>query len=508
MIKTIPRILISADRSSSGKTTLSMGIMAVLKDMGYTVQPFKVALDYIDPEYHSDITGRKCRNLDGYLMSEEQILDIFNHACLETNPETDSTDPKTNLKTENEEHENKDKNTSQGIHGIADIAVIEGVRGLFEGLEATSDIGSTAQISKILKCPVILVINARSMTRSCAALVSGFKNFDEDVEIAGVILNNIGSKKHAEKAIEAIETYTKIPVVGVVRRNPELSFSMRELGLVPVAEGRHRTSDFEQKMEYIKKSVLEGGDIQKIIEIGNSAQPLDIPKKSMFSQKSKGKVRIGIAKDDLFNFYYENNIDLLKSKGAEIVYFSPLYDEKVPDVDAVYIGGGNIEFFAEELEKNVSMRKSIKSNSDLGMPIFGESGGFNYLTEKLIYKDPNGKINEYDMVSALPGKTYIGGLKRIVTYTNAIFTKDTIIGKKGEEFKAHEFHYTEIKDIPDDYDFAVNVTRGFGIKDSKDGLIRNNTIGTLIHFHGAGFINWAENLVNSALKYKEKNKGS
>lgn len=478
-VKTIPRILISADRSSSGKTTLSMGIMAVLKEMGYTVQPFKVALDYIDPEYHSDITGRKCRNLDGYLMSGDQILDIFNHACLEI-----SADGKGN--------------------GTADIAVIEGVRGLFEGLEATSDIGSTAQISKILKCPVIMVINAKSMTRSCAALISGFQKFDDDVEIAGVILNNVGSQRHADKAIEAIETYTGIPVVGVVGRNPDIAFSMRDLGLIPAPESRHRSPDFEKKLNYIKNAVSEGVDLKRVIKIGNDAKELIIPEKSMFRQEKRAVARIGIPKDDAFNFYYEDNIDLLESAGAQIIRFSPLVDKKLPDVDALYIGGGNIEFFAEELEQNETMRKSIKDASDVGMPIFGESGGFNYLSEELVYAHPNGEKKTFCMVGALPGKTIVGGLKRIVTYTNGTFVETTPIGKAGESFKAHEFHYAGYEDFPEETTMAIEVTRGFGIKHKKDGIVRNKTVGTFIHFHGAGYPEWAENLTQAAAEYRKQ----
>ena len=249
----IPRVLISADRSSSGKTTISMGLMAVLVSRGYKVQPFKVALDYIDPSYHTEITGRFCRNIDGYLMDENGILDVYTHGC-----------------------ETGDK---------ADIAIIEGVRGLHEGFESLSDLGSTAQIAKILSCPVILVINARSITRSSAALVKGYKEFDPDVQIAGVILNNIGSRRHAEKAKEAIEYYTGVPVIGIIPRDPSMQISMRHLGLMPALEGRRRFGDesFDARLSGIEEMINKGIDVNRLLEIASGVQPLKIPEKSIFS---------------------------------------------------------------------------------------------------------------------------------------------------------------------------------------------------------------------------------
>jgi len=218
----IPRILIAGDRSSAGKTTISIGVMSALRDMGHKVQPFKVGLDFIDPSYHTEVTGRHSRNLDGYIMTEDAIHEVFSHA----------------------------------VDG-ADIAIIEGVRGLYEGLEATSDIGSTAQIAKILECPVILIIDARSITRSTAAIVSGYKSFDSEVNIVGVILNNIGSPRHGEKARIAIETYTDIDVIGEIPRNDSMRISMRHLGLIPALEGRRRMFDFDDNIGKIKNIIKE-----------------------------------------------------------------------------------------------------------------------------------------------------------------------------------------------------------------------------------------------------------
>jgi len=480
----IPRVLISADRSSSGKTTISMGLMAALVSRGYKVQPFKVALDYIDPSYHTEITGRFCRNLDGYLMDENGILDVYTHGC-----------------------EAEDK---------ADIAIIEGVRGLYEGFESLSDLGSTAQIAKILNCPVILVINARSITRSSAALVNGYKNFDPDVQIAGVILNNIGSLRHAEKAKEAIEYYTGVLVIGIVPRDPSMQISMRHLGLMPALEGRRRLGNegFEARLRGIEEIINKGIDVDRFLKIASSAKPLKSPESSVFSStldERECKPKIGVALDEAFNFYYRDNIDLLKLAGAEIVYFSPVKDPALPEVDGLYIGGGYPELFAAELEANESMRQDIKKASAEGMPIYAECGGLMYLTEKIstgvpgkgTYHDASMPESTYSMVGALPGHT-IMGQTRVVSYNIGTLERDSLIGKKGNSFKGHEFHHSEIKEIPEDAEFAITLSRGTGIIGDRDGLISGNTLGSYVHLHGVSYRELAGSLVEAARKFKER----
>lgn len=479
----IPRVLISADRSSSGKTTISMGLMAALVSRGYKVQPFKVALDYIDPSYHTEITGRFCRNLDGYLIDENGILDVYTHGC-----------------------EAEDK---------ADIAIVEGVRGLYEGFESLSDLGSTAQIAKILNCPVILVINARSITRSSAALVNGYKNFDLDVQIAGVILNNIGSLRHAEKAKEAIEYYTGVPVIGIVPRDPSMQISMRHLGLMPALEGRRRLGNegFEARLRGIEEIINKGIDIDRFLKIASSAKPLKNPESSVFSStldERECKPKIGVALDEAFNFYYRDNIDLLKLAGAEIVYFSPVKDPALPEVDGLYIGGGYPELFAAELEANESMRQDIKKASAEGMPIYAECGGLMYLTEKIstgvpgkgTYHDASMPESTYSMVGALPGHT-IMGQTRVVSYNIGTLERDSLIGKKGNSFKGHEFHHSEIQEIPEDAEFAITLSRGTGIIGDRDGLISGNTLGSYAHLHGVSYRELAGSLVEAARKFKE-----
>lgn len=473
--KCIPRILIAGGSSSSGKTTVTIGLLKNLVKAGYKVQPFKVGLDYIDPSYYSEITGRKTRNIDGFLMNEERIRDVFLHGC-----ETD---------------------------GMADIAVIEGVRGLYEGLESLSDIGSTAQIAKILNCSVILVLNVRSITRSAAAIVSGFKSFDPDIKIAGIILNNIGSRRHASKAKEAIEYYTKVPIIGIIQRNDEMMISMRHLGLIPAIEERRKNPNFMNRIDLISNIIDENVDIEKIIDISKTAPPIKVPNKTIFKNKEKKDVTIGIALDEAFNFYYNDNLELLKLNGADLKFFSPLHDLKLPKVNGIYIGGGYPELFASQLEENTSMREDIKMACEENLPIYGECGGLMYLTNRLTINTLNNKNNfisniensTYEMVGALPGKAFIGN-KRVVSYNIGTFIKNTSIGKLHNNFIGHEFHHSEIIDLPNNAKFAIKLSRGVGINNGYDGLINNNTIGCYAHLLGSSYLDFSSNFINYLLK--------
>ena len=469
----IPRILIAGDRSSAGKTTISIGIMSVLRDMGYKVQPFKVGLDFIDPSYHTEVTGRYSRNLDGYLMTETAVREVYSHA----------------------------------VEG-ADIAIIEGVRGLYEGLSATSDIGSTAQIAKLLDCPVILVINARSITRSTAALVSGYKSFDPEVNIVGVILNNIGSSRHADKAREAVETYTCTAVIGEIPRNDSMKISMRHLGLIPALEGRRRLAGFDKNLEKIKDIIREGIDIDRLLTLSRKAKPLIRPQEDIFKPAAAGNnIRIGVALDEAFNFYYRDNLDLLELAGADLIYFSPVNDRALPQVDGLYIGGGYPELFARELEDNGSMRHAVRQASDEGLPIYAECGGLMYLTQEIKTDvEGTGKYHMADMeggtfrmAGALPGRTLMGH-KRVVSYNVGSFVIDNVIGKAGASFTGHEFHHSEIVDIPPDTTFAIKLERGTGIKGELDGMLVKNTLAAYAHLHAASYKGFSASFVGFCRK--------
>ncbi|MCX6672960.1 MAG: Ni-sirohydrochlorin a,c-diamide synthase, partial [Methanothrix sp.] len=417
-----PRILIAGDRSSSGKTTIVAGLLSALRGRGLAVPPFKVAMDYIDPSYHTWITGRSCRNLDGYLMKEVAVREIYAHAA-----------------------------------ESADIAVIEGVRGLYEGYDG--DLGSTAEIAKLLRTPVIFVVDARSITRSCAAIVKGYMDFDPQVEFKGVILNKVGSERHAQKAIKEIERYAGVEVVGVIRRNEEMHLAMRHLGLVPVLEGKARHEGFAERVDKIRQIVEEGLKLDRILEIAKEAQPLPEVEPDLYRQNALGQgIRIGVARDEAFNFYYRDNLELMELAGAEVVPFSPVHDAALPQVDGIYIGGGYPELYARELSENAGMRRALEKAHEKDLPIFAECGGLMYLGREIEW---DGERQE--MVGLVPGRARRGKV-RVVSYVHGAFARDCALGKAGEAIMGHEFHHSEML-MDDGVKYAIRLERGTGIKD-------------------------------------------
>lgn len=439
-----PRVLIAGDRSSSGKTTIVAGLLSALRRKGLAVQPFKVAMDYIDPSYHSWITGRNCRNLDGYLMKEDAVREIYAHAAEK-----------------------------------ADIAVIEGVRGLYEGYDG--DLGSTAQMAKLLRVPVIFVVDARSITRSCAALVKGYMDYDPQVDFKGVILNKVGSDRHAEKAIREMERYAGVEVVGVIRRNEDMHLAMRHLGLVPVLEGKTRHEGFANRVDRIREIVEEGINLSRIIEMAREAEPLEDVEPDLYKKNSAGEgLRIGIARDEAFNFYYRDNLEMMELAGAELVPYSPVHDRALPQVDGIYIGGGYPELYARELSENDAMLSSLESFHQGGHPIFAECGGLMYLGREIEWEG-----EKQEMAGLVPGKSRRGKV-RVVSYVHGRLTRDSPLGRAGEAIMGHEFHHSEMI-MDEGADYAIRLERGRGIKDGWDGLCRENLVASYTHIHSASF---------------------
>ncbi len=451
-----PRILLAGDRSSSGKTTIVAGLLSALRARGLQVQPFKVAMDYIDPSYHTWITGRHCRNLDGYLMASNAVREIYAHAA-------------------------------EG----ADIAVIEGVRGLYEG--ADGDAGSTAQIAKMLQTPVIFVVDARSITRSAAALVKGYMDFDPGVQIKGVILNKVGSERHAAKATAEIERYAGVEVVGVIRRNDSMHLAMRHLGLVPVLEGKTRHEGFEERVAEIRRIVEEGLDLDRILEIARAAAPLPDVAEDLYQRNSMGVgMRIGVAMDEAFNFYYRDNLELMELAGAKVVPFSPVHDPALPDVDGVYIGGGYPELYARELSENRSMLRSMQRAHERDLPIFAECGGLMYLAREIEW---DGERQE--MAGLVPGKARRGDI-RVVSYVRGMLARDCALGTEGTPFMGHEFHHSEmLMDESEKVDYAIHLERGSGIKDGWDGICDGNMVASYSHIHSASFRGFPANFIRA-----------
>ncbi|MFA4861166.1 Ni-sirohydrochlorin a,c-diamide synthase [Methanoregula sp.] len=437
------QILISGDRSGSGKTSITLALAALLSKTD-RVQTFKVGMDYIDPSYLSAVSGRPCRNLDSFALSASQVKDIFAFGCRD-----------------------------------ADIAIIEGVRGLYEGAEALDDTGSTAAVAKSLDVPVVLVVSAQSITRSAAAVVKGFQAFDPGVRIAGVILNNIKGEQHRRKAQTAIEHYCDVPVIGAIPRMEEMQLAMRHLGLVPYREGS-RSGEFEGRIKTITDLIANYVDLDAFRSLMKDA-PVSSPPASVFDQKREQDVTIGIALDEAFNFYYADLFDLLHSLGASYVPFSPVHD-LLPEADGYIFGGGYPELFTAELEKNDRMREAVRETSRNGTPVYAECGGLMYLTDRIRLKKGWHDLPEdtgYSMCGVFAGETRMPA-RRVVSYVEGRSSPDSPFGPA--TFRGHEFHYSDVVLDPETK-FAYTLSRGIGIRDNLDGAVIKNTLGSYTHLH-------------------------
>lgn len=445
------RVILAGTGSAVGKTTISTGIMKALSEK-YDVQPFKVGPDYIDPSYHTLATGNTSRNLDSFFMHDGQVRDSYNKAM-------------------------KDK----------DIAVIEGVRGLFEGIDSINDIGSTASIAKSLKAPVILIINSRSLVKSAAALVLGFKSLDPEINIAGVILNKVKNRSHYEKTKRSIEEITGTEVIGGIIRDNNISIEQRHLGLVPARERKNSLKFIDIWCETIKNSI----DLDRLVEIAKSAPKINSDLEPVWNKLNSKKVKIGVAYDEVFNFYYKENIESLEANGAKIEFFSPLKDEMLPDIDGLYIGGGYPELFSKELSLNERMLKDIRDFHQDNRPIFAECGGLMYLMKS---------IHENKLVHIYPYKSILTDRVQALKYTIAEVQEDNIISKKGEVFHGHEFHYSKVIVDRPQHKFAFRITRGKGSYDFQDGFMEKNTLASYVHTHVAAMPDFGGNLCLSALE--------
>lgn len=435
------KILIAGTSSGVGKTTISLGIMQALTKRNLKVQPYKVGPDYIDPSYHTFITGRYSRNLDSYMLEDEKIKYIVNESS-------------------------KD----------ADISVIEGVMGLYDGYGIDLDDCTSSYTSKLLKAPVILVINAKAMATSAAATVLGYKMLDPNVNIAGVIANNVRTKFHYNLIKESIEKYTGIEVLGYFPPNEEFSLESRHLGLVPSVEMDSLKAKFNNLADEIEKYI----DVDRIIEISETEEFQSSFNLDDFIEKNKVTNKtIAVAYDKAFNFYYRENIELFEKLGMNIKYFSPISDKNLPKCDYVYIGGGFPEVFAKELDENKEIKFSIMDAHINKIPIYAECGGLMYLGEKL--EDQN--KDTYNMVGIFKGYSKMTPSLKRFGYCLGEAKKDTILSKKGEIIKGHEFHHSVFES---EEECAYHMKK---LKDDKvvdeweGGYSKDNTLATYLHTH-------------------------
>ena len=446
------RVVLSGTGSGVGKTTISTGIMRALSKK-HNIQSFKVGPDYIDPSYHKCATGNNSRNLDSFFMSEGQIRQSFKHGMEKSN---------------------------------ADYGIIEGVRGLYEGISPVSDVGTTSSIAKALNAPVVLIINSRSLVRSAAAMTLGFKALDNEINIQGVILNNVKSQKHYLKTKEAVETLAKTPVIGGIVRDESIAMEQRHLGLIPAVEEERIKDLIEKWGELIEDNI----DLDMLLEIMDKSEPIKEDYEPIWLNKvTEEKTKIGVPFDEAFNFYYQENIEALEANNAEIVFFSPIHDDELPDVDALYIGGGYPEIFKKELSENGSMLRSIKDFSENNSPIYAECGGLMYLTKS---------IDDLPMVDVFPYKSRLTKKVQGLSYTIAEVLQDNPILKKGECYHGHEFHYSKVEYTGSDKnDFAFEMKRGVGITGKYDGLMKNKTVASYIHTHTSCLPDFAYNFTQS-----------
>ena len=455
----IPRILIAGTQSGVGKTTVAIGLIAALAKRGMTAQPFKVGPDYIDPSYHTLVSGRMCRNLDTWLLKDKLIRGVFQDAAAD-----------------------------------AKIAIIEGVMGLFDGHSSTNDRGSTAELAKLLQVPVILVVDASHMARSAAALVQGYLKFDPAVRIEGVIFNNV-RERHFALLREALQRYTDVPALGHLPPDPELAIPERHLGLVPAAED----SKMAQVKDRLADTIIRSVDLKQVLRIAHSAAALpavELPGK--FYNRRSRIVRIGVARDRAFHFYYQENLELLQSFGAELVDFSPLGDQQLPEgLDALYLGGGFPEVFASELSQNEPLRREMKCAIEGGLPTYAECGGLMYLAEHLV--DQAG--HQHAMAGVLPGAVRMTNRLQNFGYVTLIPRRDTILAKADDPIKGHEFHYSVWDyQVPSGQAAYTAVKRREGRR--LEGFVHGNLLASYVHVHFLTNVRWASGFVASAQRWK------
>jgi len=435
----VKKLLIAGATSGSGKTSVTLGILSALSNR-YTIQPYKVGPDYVDTKFHSRITGRNSRNLDSFLVPDDQVLKYL----FERN--------------------------NQGV----DLAVVEGVMGLYDGLGTDKDAHSTSSIAKKLAIPTILVVNGRSASTSVAAIVKGFVEFDPAVPIVGVVINNVMSQNHFNLIKAAIDRYVGLPVLGYLPYKKELSLPSRQLGLVPDDE----IPSVDKKIAGLGQLASEDIDLKRILSLAGSSTESTLIKPFVQHQV---KLTLGVASDEAFNFYYQDNLALLKEAGVKLVYFSPLKDKQLPPVDALYLGGGYPEEFAAELADNHEMKDAIRAFSEADKPIYAECGGLMYLGEKLITK-----TGSYDMIGIFKGSSEMTPRLKRFGYCEAVPVKDVILGSKGERIRGHEFHHSIF--TPDDAQ-DTSVLKMRKIRDGKivdewtGGYQVRQTFASYLHVH-------------------------
>jgi cobyrinic acid a,c-diamide synthase len=448
-----PRLMIAAPSGRSGKTIVSVALCNSLRKKGLRVQPFKKGPDYIDASWLTAASGKACRNLDAFMMKQEDLTGSFEMASQR-----------------------------------ADIALIEGNMGLYDGIDEQGA-GSSADLARLLKTPILLVINTARMTRSVAALILGYQGFEPGTPIQGVILNNIAGQRHEAKLVRTIEQHCKIPVVGTIPRNANLRITERHLGLIPFNEVKTGSLDVDRIL-----SVIEGNlHLDKILDIARSAPPY-IAKTKPVSAKQKVKARIGVLSDKAFTFYYPENLEALTRCGAEIAPVNSFLDKRLPEIDGLYIGGGFPELYVEELSQNKSLLIDIASNVEAGLPVYAECAGLMYLSKGI---RANGRV--YKMAGIIPSEVELSKKPQGHGYVEAKVMGENPYFTIGMTLRGHEFHHSRLRNSRG-LTYAFYLNRGQGADGLQDGIVYKNLFASYMHLHTLSNPGWAERFVDVAAK--------
>jgi cobyrinic acid a,c-diamide synthase len=454
------RLLISAAHKSSGKTTVAVGLVAALAARGVAVAPFKKGPDYIDPMWLARAAGRACHNLDPHLMDDGALHRLFD----------------------------------RGARGAA-LAVVEGNKGLYDGLSLDGS-NSNAALAKKLALPVLLVIDARGMTRGIAPLLLGYQAFDRDVQIAGVILNRVGGSRHEAKLRAVIEHYTELPVLGAVAEDARLALAERHLGLTPAAE----VADADTRVREIGAIVAAQVDLARVREIAAHAPVLPPAPAAQAAPRSRGAtLRIAIARDRAFGFYYPDDLAALAAAGVELVPFDTLRDARLPEADGLLIGGGFPETCMAELEANAALRADIRQAIEAGLPAYAECGGLMYLSRSIRWR---GRVAR--MVGAIPGDTVMHDRPVGRGYVQLEETVAMPWRGGGAPVLGHEFHHSSLENLDPGVAFAYRVQRGHGVDGAHDGVVVHRLLASYAHLRSGAGADWAARFVDHVRRHRRR----
>ncbi len=451
-------LYLSAAHKSSGKTTISIGLCAALRQKGLAVQPFKKGPDYIDPLWLTAASGRPCINLDFYTMERAEIEAAYSRAM-------------------------------QG----ADIAVVEGNKGLYDGM-ALDGSDSNAAMATLLQLPVLLVIDTRGITRGIAPLLLGYQAFAEELNIAGVILNRVAGERHEGKLLQVVEHYTDLPVVGAVHNSDALAITERHLGLVPSNEA----DEARAKIGLMGRAVAEQVDLERVIAVAATApaprqfDPVEV------GEHSGAPLRIGYPLDRAFGFYYPDDLQAMAAAGAKLVPFDSLHDPQLPDVDGLFLGGGFPEVAMAELEANRSLREDIHRFIEEGGVVYAECGGLMYLARTLTWQGVS-----CEMVGTIPGDAVMYDRPQGRGYVRLRETDEApwVDGER-RELAAHEFHYSTLENLDSGLTFAYEVLRGYGVDGEHDGIVYKNMLANYAHMRSVGGNRWVERFIAQVRRVK------